>query len=183
MNYPLVSTLVLPAIISFIISYLTNKKQKELEVIFDYRKYIIDRRKEAYQAVEDFIKITNYVLGEFNATFIKFPTVDALKSTNEKAIAIREQHKIWISPGLKDAFWSYVLNMDSFIASFSKLNEAQRAEKQFTNMQLALYRLHQIEDIYFIDIMELDDVKSFKEKKKQQHTDQIKDLLDVMGVK
>lgn len=48
----IVFSLLLPTAISIVAAVINNQRQKRLEFNYDYRKYILDKRKEAYIKVE-----------------------------------------------------------------------------------------------------------------------------------
>ena len=57
--YQIAATILLPAAISIFVTVVNNKRQKDLEFEYDYRKYILEKRKKAYDQIEAFIHKLN----------------------------------------------------------------------------------------------------------------------------
>ena len=59
----LLISLVLPALVSIIVVLFNNARQKKLEFEYDYRKYLLDKRKKAYDEVEKILNTLNDAYG------------------------------------------------------------------------------------------------------------------------
>src|SRR4051812_40246213 len=116
------SSVILPAIVSGGISIWNNKRQKDLEINYNFRAYILDKRKKAYEVVEDAINgflvmgfTPNKAINEFSTKRPDPINLDWLTNPTEfntkPLLIIQEKifvvftYNIWITDDLLEAFF------------------------------------------------------------------------------
>lgn len=158
-------------IISSVFTYFFYRRQKNMDYEYDYRKYILEKRKEAYNNIENILaEITQHREYSDNIrihVFIREGTGDnPIYHFNIKVIDCLEK-RYWLS--------------DKIIIHIEKLNmilmemirECNRVEAGTIEMvDIGNANFNRISDLaetmkktYFADICELDDIKNFKNKK------------------
>jgi hypothetical protein len=171
-----IGTILIPAFISFLITYLTNKRQKQLDLTFDYRKYIIEKRKEAYQRVEKFINTfidSSGIIDLLSKTDKSY--VDRINDTNYRMAEIMGDYKIWLSPEISLVMGLLRKRLVEFMIVVNIPNtDMDPMEQRFLVYNKILQVQHMLEEAFFNDIMSMDNIEAFRSKKKKQHIDQHK---------
>ena len=166
MDYQLAATsIIVPAAISLIVAVINNQRQKRLEFDYDYRKYILDKRKKAYERIEFFI-------ADFEA--FDFKLYDIPESDWVGLDNLREQLKkinfnsIWISGTML-----YVLGFIRVtLKDINTLYQANEPISEDDQKKIELKTRKALTVIlreYFKDISNLDGIEKFKRKKLKEY--------------
>jgi hypothetical protein len=145
--------------ISALISYVISTRQKRLDFRYDYRKYILEKRKKAYDEVE--IIIARFQIAIPKSHF--FPKEFGLDPILEVYSRFINHSSFWVSKEMKDNLTFLVGNL----LDYRDIDIAPEAEKAYRNQAWAsiFTKLKAVESQYFIDIMRLDDMEAFQNEK------------------
>jgi hypothetical protein len=164
-----ISTIAFSTIISFVVALYNNKRQKDLEFNYDYRRYILEKRKTAYEKIQEIIEVYNS--GNWNNLLHRsmdweIVPAEVLKffQAHKQKVSENRRYGIWLSPEL-----------------FTKLDQIENCLKELENYQLPgllksnggmmrwngkFMELHfELIEIYFNDLTTLDDIGIFKTRK------------------
>jgi hypothetical protein len=163
---------ILIAGISALISYIISTRQKRLDFTYDYRKYILDKRKEAYSQIEKIIPLckqkNQIIITHSNFDFSSFIEI------NDAIGAVKENFGFWISPRIDQML--YQIRKDFLSA---RLNDNVTSKEEIAERMKYWGRIYKtmiaIEECYFLDIMTLDNIEAFKKAKTAQHTQEIEE--------
>ena len=172
MDYSLLVTAVaVPILVSFATSFLVNQHQKKLDFVYDYRKYILNKRKEVYNQVEELlmglsmetkVTATGEVIHDFAATNSSNPINDfKVKLAN---IICRGY---WLSDECLRILTAIDLITTDMSLRFEIDNPPRNhviavAVEHFPKLAPHVTNLIKC---YYTDICELDDIRKFKSKK------------------
>lgn len=158
-------------LLSAIISYLITRHQKQLEYSFDYRKYILEKRKTAYTNVERVINLlTSSTIETVTFTWIRSfaegpDDLNPFYHYNIKIIDCLE-NGYWLSDEIlnqiKELHNIMIKMIEDSTPEMGELTYPMTAEK-FEPQIKGLVK--PLTEIYFKDICELDNIKKFKRKK------------------
>jgi hypothetical protein len=174
---PIVTTLVLQAAISILVTIINNKRQKRVEFNYDYRKYILEKRKAAYDSVQKTIDFFNqevhldpkdglYSFDKGNSGFITFFI------TYIQMVTISMQNSTWLSPDILSKFREIIIAA-KFIKSVAT-KETIYTKEIAEYIEICRIKHAELTNIYFSDIIQLDDIDTFKKRKEKETSDQIK---------
>jgi hypothetical protein len=161
--------------ISALISYLISSRQKQLDFTYDYRKFILNKRKEAYSEIEKLlptIRAKNIAI----LTTMRF-TWESFVEVNDIIRDTSEVHGFWISKEMNG-----ILDDITRLFVTARVNSSGSVgwkDENFTKFVNDTYRkMAEIEECYFKDIIRLDDIDAFKKEKMAYHRKQIADASD-----
>jgi hypothetical protein len=163
MNWNIVLTsAVIATTLSSIAGFFFWSYQKKHEFKYDYRKYILDKRKTAYDLIEDlFIYDTSYHTLRGNEQYYYF--FDSL----ENVLVFHEKlnkaivKSFWLSNGLSESL-SQLYNFISR-TPFMKENELQRFGIENHDEVFRIF--NRIKSQYFQDLTTLDNIKAHTNSK------------------
>jgi hypothetical protein len=167
-NQQIATTILLPAAVSFIVSIINNKRQKDLEFRYDYRKYILEKRKEVYNSVEKIINELMLISCEENGkethAIFDIKNENPFQLFNNKLIPIVNK-AIWLSDDMfkkVEELNMLVLNMEFELPRPFTNNDVEKiASKNFDRIKEIA---ESMATIFFEDICSLDDISKFKRK-------------------
>lgn len=164
----------LTACLTFIVSHLTNMRQRELEFEYDHRQYLVDKRKAAYDDIGKFFEWLNA------EDKIKFLTVHVsaadFKSMNiskeaSSRIAILKGQTLWWGEQMNGAISELQGTLDSYsieLVDANNLSEGGDRKKMDTlfalTKRISVAR-SKIIQVYFNDIVTLDRLDDYKKNK------------------
>ncbi|MFL5811343.1 MAG: hypothetical protein ACJ749_17605 [Flavisolibacter sp.] len=150
--------------ISAIISYRISTRQKQLDFSYDYRKYILEKRKKAYDELEPFIIQLRHAvpLSHFHPLAFGFDTI--LESYN----CFKKQNAFWVSREMDELLMAIVSWMDEFKRDIEKNPDPPKAYIR-AKWVPSVYKLNEIESQFFIDIMQLDNITAFKDAMSEKY--------------
>jgi hypothetical protein len=161
--------------ISALISYIISSRQKKLDFSYDYRKYILEKRKAAYAQIEQLIPF-------YKARNLDLITNHEFDPETAKAIAdatqnIRENFGFWISPSINDKLFELMTTFAKARVIKFQQNGAV-SEDIFKMYSFISTVIMEVEECYFKDIICLDDVAAFKKTKMAHHKSAIGRVKD-----
>ena len=172
----IISSSTLSAIITFLITYFTNRRNKRIEHEFDFRKYILCKRQNAYDDLEKIIvrlgnKKINLKTGKpihtlFTETNSEMnPIVDIITCI----INVSNKHTFWITKEIDD----YLVELIQFLGSYNKFADNENSISLRKLEELAAENYIKVEEIrvkiynqFFIDIKQLENVEFYIDSKK-----------------
>jgi hypothetical protein len=156
-------------IISAWIAYIVSNWQKKLDYVYDYRKYILGKRKQAYDNIELLISTLkkNVVLEDGQSlNYMFYITIDKTHPVLEfnRAFANILEYDIWLSHSMYKACKGLSEIISKVIHEIASNNPTQKLLKdvglKYQN-ELVNFKTQMIE-IFAYDISKLDDVDEFK---------------------
>ena len=146
------------------ISYMITKGQKKLEFSYNYRKLILDKRVNAYAQLERIIPLLREkngpLLGEEPNEYYPDGIDEVINALN----SLKKNFGFWISPEIDEhLFWiqaDYAV-MHSNKEEFIRLS----IDKRYNTWARIFKRVVALEECYFHDIMNLDNIEAFKKEK------------------
>lgn len=168
--------------ISALISYFISKRQKSLDFSYDYRRYIVDRRKDAYAKLESLIAAINtanvfgYVLEKKETNLIM------VTSTMKEMETLMRVYGFWMSPDALNSLGAVLVKfhvIESDIKSHSPFPEKERYEMYGKIISATA----ELEECLFTDIMSLDDVEKFRRVKAAEHKKRIENYTAILRKK
>jgi hypothetical protein len=164
-------TIILPAIISIGVAWINNVRQKKLEFTYDYRKFILEKRKRAYDTIEN-------IINEYHFTFYDSYTTCGMIVHNKsyqdkisgyvKLLANMNDTSIWYSINLIQVLNDLIYDFDNFMLRVRSDEDAgglQDLPDLMTYFDKFEKKHIEMVGVYFKDIMELDQIDMFKSSK------------------
>jgi hypothetical protein len=168
----LVQAILIAAFVA-LFNHFFSTRQKHLDFNYDYKKYILDKRKRGYDEIELLITQLKKTLNECFESPQAF-SLDASFKMHENLLDI---HGFWISKQMQDVLFELIIELDMFQKKFD--NSIRPESTQLTSAWMPLYHIQRrIEAQYFVDIMSLDDISSFKSNRDVQYEKYIEQLKE-----
>lgn len=165
-------------LLSSAISFYFYSRQKNIEFRYDYRKYILDKRKMAYDMIEK-------LLAELIAT--RFDSFDDPQNKLKIFACFRKRlmdvhsNDVWVNIQCQVALFDLKFFMDCMDGKISFI-DSTKSNEDWLSQAFQNVRAHLI-SAYFHDITKLDRIDSFKKEKiksyVRHHDDSIKRLSAV----
>jgi hypothetical protein len=160
------------ATISGIVAFFMARHNKNVEFLYDYKKYILDKRKHQYILVEQILSGSNYVHAG-NVAFLGFyASLDQLRDINQICLTALGG-SMWLSEPLI----LHIKDLNNFLVeSVNEIHSKNRGTATIEQicMQVGtgyLVRcvacIGEIRSQYFTDLLNLDDVEGFRSERKQ----------------
>jgi hypothetical protein len=171
MDYQAIAiSVLLPAVVSVGVAIINNQRQKRVEFEYDYKRYVLQKRKQIYETVEDLI-----------ASFNKYSFAD-LYLGNIKGVIEELQPKfvflaandIWITQFMQNSLRSAEALLEE-IERYVDSSGVTAATKNRLVQQWRQVKATLVDD-YFEDIMRLNQIDAFKKLKIKQYKYSIKFL-------
>ncbi|MEO6610726.1 MAG: hypothetical protein ABIT05_01295 [Chitinophagaceae bacterium] len=149
------ATLILSAFISFLIF----RRQKGVEFEYDYRRYILEKRKNIYEKIEELISHFQQFTSE---RFLGGGAKEVAKVLFEKFDYL-EANNVWITFNMQAELWR-LRGVITIIIKDDKLPNVEPTQKKIYREQLRQCRVNLINE-YFKDITNLNKIDRFKKYK------------------
>jgi hypothetical protein len=165
----ILTSIVTSGIISGAIGIYATDRAKRKEFSYDYKKYILDRRKEAYLKAEELVSFGVYDRSE-NLSDLSFDENNAHARflAFRKRLAEIHKNSIWLSPRLIDSMSDLGELIIEIISSVKKPDEEwttalfkARAQELIKNERKIRDAEYLVRQAYFADVKELDDIEKF----------------------
>jgi hypothetical protein len=188
MNWDIIlSSAMTSTIVSGFIGLFFYEKQKKVDFQFDYKRYIIEKRKNAYQSVEEIINDTSkfwnvktdvatYKVHHFMA---KNTGKNNFDTFSDKLYQVIDK-SIWMTSKIETKLIELV-DIINALANQTKtehLDYYEQVRMAADNFEKIDILSAQINKIYFNDIIQLDDIQRFKSKKMFEHSSNKQNKLD-----
>ncbi len=169
----------LSAIVSGIIALINSKKIKAIEFKYDYRRHILERRKEAYLMLE---KSLSSVLRIYNELKKEEISIERLKKRKDELKQCRielskgSDYAIWYSNTILKHITSIMETLEKYETDIDEIVIKTYSEKEFTefqeNISLREWAININLTQFFLgdflkDIVELNDIKKYIRERKQ----------------
>ncbi|GAA4736932.1 hypothetical protein [Flavisolibacter ginsenosidimutans] len=153
-------------ILSAIVAYLVSRSQKKLDYVYDFRKYILDKRKKIYDQIEVTISHLNtfrFDTLEGNHCHVFMLSADAAGDLERELVDLL-RHSYWMSNEM--AMLLSKVNL-TFVQINSRQQHGDRPidswGKEFFQ---DFYKLgEELKGVYFFDVMHLNNLSLFKKSK------------------
>jgi len=152
---------------SSLITFYSSKKLLTTGFIYDYRKYILDKRKEAYGKIEDLIVLLDHldIYSKYRETNFNAEKIMNDLQPYTKALHAIDNHVIWISEAAIRR-----MNSIGFHVSFFENFTENDFNKNPRGLSKAILEFHldnsELKKIYFEDILKLGNIDLFRKGKK-----------------
>jgi hypothetical protein len=151
--------------LSTLLSYIVARNQKLMEFKFDYHRYMVERRKMAYEQIEKMIAS----LADENAFSDYFIGGDrGDRAVYLDQVSVIDNFSFWISDQMKMHITLARMVMEKMAKSISMKEtlDATKIERFKTEIRFVrLMLLHH----YFNDMMELSDIRGFRKQKEMEY--------------
>jgi hypothetical protein len=164
-------------VLSSAISYFIYGRQKNVEFSYDYRKYILEKRKAVYDSIEDLVKyLEDTDFGELENPSQRILTLAGIRSLLLKI----QGRSLWVGVRCQIALWDVrKIVQDLDMLSKEKTFDIEETKKYRTAFWTAKSSLL---SAFFYDIARLDKIGRFKAEKEKninrRHNFAIRDLSD-----
>lgn len=176
MNWELLATSILiPAIVSYIAARFTYRHQRSIDFNYDYKRYILDKRKSAYDAIDSLIANTRkyrFVVTEVQEFKVHEFFVMGKKKENKFSpyldmIYDVADKSLWMSAEIEQPLLELLdlmtkLSREISDGNYDYVEQVRLAHDNFKKIDDISIR---ISHAYFNDIVHMDDIEKFKQKK------------------
>jgi hypothetical protein len=177
--FTILGSTLLSAIVSGIIALINSKNLKSIEFNYDYRKYILERRKEAYLILENSLKSVIRIYDELKKEEIN---IERLKRRKDELRQCRiefskaSDYSIWYSTTMLKHITDLMMTFEKYETDTDEIVNKTYSEKEFLKLQENGSRREWALNIrltqFFLgdflkDIVELNDIKKFIKERKE----------------
>jgi hypothetical protein len=172
-----IASAALGSLIGGVVTLLTTLHFKKEDYKYDYKKYILQKRKDAYNEIETILvrlgdkKIDRIKKVRIHTIFTETKTESSPLDCFTKELSnVIGRNRFWITENMHDL----LVDLLQFLSSYSSLDEF-RNKKHITATELVLLaeanfdkiEIHarEINQQFFIDVKELDNIEKFKKNK------------------
>ena len=165
------------AIVAGVIGLLNNRHIKKVEFDYDYKKYMLEKRKAAYDIIEKFfdyhqhaIDINDFKDEEQTDLVLKAGLIEQCLNFEIEI----NKHKIWISDDLQGELFKHFKLLKEYLHDIQSALDLNPDEHNVTktyeqlhviSMQASLFILPIIYDSYMGDLMTLDKIEKFRKER------------------
>jgi hypothetical protein len=167
-SWTVIASILGSSVISALVSYFAGTKLKGTDFRYNFRKYIVDKRINAYEKIELLLNEIRDETG-FYKLFHKDERIEGQKMIKDQMVKLRttiDTYGIWFSPQL--ILLADEINkrfIDLYLKSGKQDNDVAEM-KLYENWNAAFKKF---KATYFDDIVSLSEVENFIKFKKQAH--------------
>jgi hypothetical protein len=163
---------IITAIISSLFNFYFNRRLKQIDFEFDYKKFILKKRQDAYTEVENLLRTlgkkirSEKSLKQYHHIFKYTSNLEPVSDFIGHIINVISNQTFWLTPSLAEKLTDLKIILEAIKTEIKgTYPESNHEELGIKNFGIIENKRSEICRIYFSDIKELDNVKKFKKEK------------------